>query len=103
MSFEIYDNEWKEGIKEIRGYVRRIGNDVYDTNTKDGYNLVQEDWIAGSLEAILEYSKAIDLEMTKKYKDAGYINEKTRKIRNEIRMISYRVNLLVNPLHTLEQ
>lgn len=77
--------------------LRRITSDKYDTDTKDGYQLVQEDWIAGSIEAIKEYCQAINKEMSKTYKDAGYVGEKVYKIGNELKMIEFRVEALLNP------
>lgn len=78
-------------------------SDVYDTDTKDGYQAVQEDWIAGSVEAIREYVTAIRKEVSKGYVHTPYIEEKLRKISNETEMIEFRVDLILRPAHPLKQ
>lgn len=35
-----------------RATLKRISNDTYDTRTRKGYNIVQEDWIAGQIDSI---------------------------------------------------
>lgn len=80
----------------MRKQIRRINTDVYDTDTKDGYQLVQEDWIAGSIKMIREYCQSIDKECNKQYKDTGYIMEKTRKILKDVTVIEERILNILN-------
>lgn len=78
-------------------YLRRISNDTYDTSNRTGFNIVQEDWVAGSVTAIREYVEAIRKEVGKQHVHTPYIEEKLRKIGNECEMIEFRVDLILRP------
>ena len=77
--------------------LRRISNDTYDTDTLDGFRLVQEDWIAGSFDAIDRNIQAIEKEFNKTYRDYGYVSEKLGKMKTDMEIIEYRLQLYFNP------
>ena len=70
--------------------VRRIGKDTYDTDTKDGYLLVQEDWIAGAIEDICQRAYAIGKNVSQRGTDLSYISEKIEQIKYDISIIEER-------------
>ncbi len=85
-----------------RATLRRISNDTYDTNTRNGFNIVQEDWIAGQINAMRYCCEAVTKELSKQYIHKAYIQEKIDTILSNIEATEFRVDLILRPPHPLQ-
>ena len=80
-----------------RATLKRISNDTYDTRTRKGYNIVQEDWIAGQIDSIRYACQAVTKELSKNWMDKGYIQEKIDSIIDNIEATEFRLDLILRP------